>query len=208
MNFYLGKRGVYIRDAPDTSGNTLRKRCSIFRSESFFYYFCNMKKSIFYATGLLLLSACSPKQNAVSSTDQNNTQGTLPEAVAIDVQPTGMVLKASAFRMSGDYANNVAVTLNANGGLAYYPAPTDISAASAPKALGDGWWLNRQGLGPNSVFTKWTFEEYHALPSTPSQAEILAAIIPGATVTEYRQLPVSASQAMTMPTEELLKMVE
>lgn len=192
----------------DIYENISRKTERIFRCEVIFYYFCKMKKSIFYATGLLLLSACSPKPNTVSTTAQNNTHSIPPEAVAIDVQPTGMVLKASAFRMSGDYSNNVAVTLNANGGLAYYPAPSDISATSAPKALGDGWWLNRQGLGPNSVFTKWTFEEYHALPSTPSQAEILGAIIPGATVTEFRQLPVSASKAMTMPTEELLKMVK
>ena len=118
------------------------------------------------------------------------------------------MLKASAFKMSGDYANNVAVTLDDSGNLVYFPAVSDIRAGSKPTSIGDGWWLNRQGLGPNSVFTKWTFEEYMALPATPSPAEIKSAIIKGAEVTEFRQLPVPAAQANVMEPANLLHLLE
>lgn len=60
----------------------------------------------------------------------------------------------------------------------YYPAVSDINADSTPLDLGDGWWLNRQGIGAKSVFTKYTFKEYMNLPATPSPEEIKAAVIP------------------------------
>lgn len=119
-------------------------------------------------------------------------------------QPRNIVLKASAFRMSGNYANNVAVTLDSSGRLTYFPAPSDISAVSAPLEIGNGWWLNRQGIGPGSVFTRYTFSEYAALPAPPSPQEIKEAIIPGAVVTEFRTLPISASDAAKLPPSDLL----
>ena len=106
-----------------------------------------------------------------------------------------MIPKASAFRMSGDYADKVAVSVDAQGNLTYFPAPSDISPVSAPVSLADGWWLNRQGIGSNSVFTKYTFEEYAALPNVPSVAELKAAIIPGARVTEVISLPFTIGEA-------------
>ncbi len=113
-----------------------------------------------------------------------------------DSKPVNAMPKATAFKMSGDYADNVAVTLGPNGEMLYFPAPTDISANSAPVDLGDGWWLNRQGIGAGSCFTKYTFKEYSALKKVPTQSELKEAIIPGAKVTEIRQLPFSASEAM------------
>lgn len=111
-------------------------------------------------------------------------------------RPLGMVLKATAFQMTGDYSNNVAVTLNQDGSLAYYPAPSDITPQSRPISLGNGWWLNRQGLGPNSQFTSYTFDEYEKLPETPSQEQIKAAIIPGARVSDFRNLSYPAGDVM------------
>lgn len=110
--------------------------------------------------------------------------------------PQRVLLKATVFRMSGDYADNVAVTLNADGSLAYYPAPTDLTENSKPLDLGGGWWLNRQGISAKSVFTKYTFEEYMKMKDAPSPAEIKAAVIPGAKVTDMQQTPYMASDAM------------
>lgn len=107
--------------------------------------------------------------------------------------------KASAFRMSGDYADKVGVTLNPDGTLAYFPAPTDITSQTPPVALGDGWWLNRQGISANSVFTKWTFDEYSSLEAVPSPEEIIAAVIPGAVVTEIVTLPLDIHEAFADP---------
>lgn len=149
--------------------------------------------------GLLLLGL--PLSGCSSHSRQENA-GDGVTAPAVQVRLTGsesVLPKATAFRMNGDYADKVAVTLNADGTLLYYPAPGDISANSAPVSLGDGWWLNRQGLGAGSVFTKWTFAEYAALASTPSRQEILEAVIPGSAVTEIVTLPLYQSEAVSQP---------
>lgn len=162
---------------------------------------------------IAMLTSCSSQKTTTitisqqQAVEQNEITPVKADLGMMDSRPRNAVLKASAFRMSGDYANHVAVTLDASGNLTYFPGPGDISESSRPKQIGDGWWLNRQGLGPNSVFTKWTFEEYSKLPSVPSPAEIKAAIIPGAKVTEWRQLPITASEADMMPAADLLKML-
>lgn len=122
-----------------------------------------------------------------------------PQQIHLSGGTLSTLPKATAFQMSGDYADNVAVTLNADGSLLYFPAPSDITANSAPYPLGDGWFLNRQGLSANSVFTKWTFDEYRALGKAPSPQEIKEAIIPGARVTDMKLLPVSISDAISDP---------
>lgn len=110
--------------------------------------------------------------------------------------------KASAFRMSGDYAGNVAVTLGSDGKLIYFPAPSDISRHSKPTDLGDGWWLNNQGISENSVFTRYTFEEYSQLPAAPSAEDLKKAIIPGARILKMVRLPYTVDQAAAH-TEEI-----
>lgn len=100
-----------------------------------------------------------------------------------------------AFRMSGDYADHVGVQIDAAGQLVSYPAPTDILPDAAAMSLGDGWWLSRQGVTSNTVFTRWTFEEYRNMKSAPTPAEILAAVIPGAKVTMVQTLPMNQTEA-------------
>jgi len=103
--------------------------------------------------------------------------------------------KAVAYRMSGDYAANVPVNLGADGSLVSYPAPSDVSEASMPLPLADGWWLDRRGVGRNSVFTRYTYAEYSALKTVPSPAQLLASVIPGAAVTEVLSLPMTPGEA-------------
>lgn len=152
-----------------------------------------MKKILIIAAaaGMAVMPvACSHKSIGA---DNNN------EITAMPVNGGGesFIPKATVFKMSGPYADHVAVTLDNNGELAYYPAPSDITANSVPVYLGDGWWLNRQGLGASSVFTTWTMAEYAKLPSTPSPAEIKGHIIPDARVTEFRRTSVPITDAMT-----------
>lgn len=152
-------------------------------------------KKILFLLPIMIIFGCSKKTGAVP--ESNSAQPEVVRAVdPIGSRPLGMVLKATAFQMSGDYSNNIAITLNEDGTLAYYPAPSDITEASRPIALGNGWWLNRQGLGPNSVFTKYTFDEYEKLPSVPSQADLKAAIIPGAKVSGWKRLSYPAGEAL------------
>ena len=168
------------------------------------------------AVCVLLFAACSHK-NLPSEKGQplgygwSSAQGGVPVQAAVEPiasRPVMAVLKATAFKMSGDYSNRVAVTLGGNGELLYFPAPTDLGPQSTPVEIGDGWWLNRQGLGANSVFTKWTFDEYRALKATPSPSEIKAAIIPGARVTEFVRMSIPASKANQMNPHELIQYIE
>ena len=172
-----------------------------------------MKKLIYMAAAGAMLASCSPKSGQTTTTTTTTTPTTTattapqPQPLPGDA-PLAMIPKATAFRMSGDYSRNVAVTLGPDGNLLYYPAPTDLTAGSAPVEIGDGWWLNRQGLGPGSVFTRRTFDEYRALKKAPTPEQIKAAIIPGASVTDFRRLPVDASKAAGMPASELMKYLE
>lgn len=149
-----------------------------------------------------LCCGCSPKRDALAGSAAAGAE-TMPGAPAAAEYPAAAVgnrpvffLKASAFKMSGDYADHVAVTLDGDGNLVYFPAPTDLTAASRPVALGDGWWLNRQGISQNSVFTRYTFDQYMALEQVPTPQQLIDSIIPGARVTAWRTLPFPASDAI------------
>ncbi len=169
-----------------------------------------MKKLIALSFMTLMLLFPSCKSSSAASEASNASEAEVTKSVAISMplrnsrpvtpqapatRSVSALPKASAFRMSGDYANNVAITLDAQGNLTYFPAPSDITPSSAPVQLAEGWWLNRQGIGINSVFTKYTFEEYAALPSVPSVEELKASIIPGARVTAVISLPYAVGEA-------------
>lgn len=157
------------------------------------------------AASLALLASCSHKSTAGVTADNDDLKPVPMEVNTQNSRPHLMRAKATLFKMSGDYADNVAVTIGPDGNLSYFPAPTDLTDQSAPEEVGEGWWLNRQGLGPNSVFTKYTFSEYRALKTVPTPEEIKAAIIPGAHVTEFRQLVLPAEEARGLQPSELLK---
>lgn len=163
-------------------------------------------KKIILASSLLLImaSACSKKTaETASSTDtapavSEYAPGTVRPGVAVgyrDSKPRNAMPKATAFRISGDYAGHVAITLSPGGQLQYFPDPSDITPNSRPVDLGNGWWLNTQGISASSVFTTYTFDEYAKLKSVPSPDKLKAAVIPGARVTEMQQLPFSVSEA-------------
>lgn len=163
-----------------------------------------MKKIILAASLLLVMtSACSKKTTETTDGTSKYTQteyapGAVRPGVAVgyrDSKPRNAMPKATAFRMSGDYADHVAITLSPDGQLQYFPDPSDITANSRPIDLGNGWWLNTQGISASSVFTTYTFEEYAKLKGVPSPEKLKAAVIPGARVTEMQQLPFSVSEA-------------
>ena len=149
-------------------------------------------------TGGLFLGSCRAGKGV--SSGQNSDIPVIPTKPMVKGgEEVRAVLNATIFKMNGDYADNVAITLNSDGSIAYYPDPSDISESSSPVALGNGWYLNRQGIGPESKFTSFTFEEYKNLKSLPSHQELVESIIPEAAVTEFVEIPVSASEAMTNP---------
>ncbi len=80
--------------------------------------------------------------------------------------------------MNGDYANNVAITLNPDGSLAYFRIPPTYRQIHLP---GNRQWLVVKptgNIGKVSKFTKYTFAEYSKLKTVPSIAELKASVIP------------------------------
>lgn len=104
--------------------------------------------------------------------------------------------KARAYRMNGDYADNVPVGTDGAGRIISFPAPTDVSAASKPVQLAGGWWLDRRGVGKHTAFTRFTYEEYAAMQQAPSVAQLKEAVIPGARVTVVAELPWTLQDAV------------
>lgn len=163
-----------------------------------------MKKfiAILCVAAMFITTSCK----AGSSADQQKSDPNVTGSVAVSfpakaqkpiggAKPVTTLPKATAFRMTGNYADHVAITLDSQGNVIYFPAPTDITPDSAPIALTDGWWLNRQGIGANSVFTKYTFAEYAALSQVPTVAQLKEAVLPDARVTEMVTLPYSINEA-------------
>lgn len=143
------------------------------------------------------MGGCSAKKEAAPST---------PEPISTTAPvfsggiPRGEVPKAVVYKTNGEYSDHVFVNLAPDGTLLSYPAPSDVTAASSALPVGSGWLLDRRGgIGENSRFLKWTYAQYASLPTVPSHAELLAAIIPDARVTTVRVLPIPASEAISDP---------
>ena len=132
----------------------------------------------------ILLAGCSASKSASESNIVSARESNLSEPAA------------RIYKVAPEYADHVAVAVN-GGRLVSFPAPSDITPATAPIPLAEGWYLDRQGVGPYTVFLKWTRDEYAAMHSAPTPAEIMAAVIPGARVSELYELPMTISDAQS-----------
>lgn len=138
----------------------------------------------------VLASSCGSSKQATS---QDAVEPVKVEETATGIANSNMLPKAIIYKTNGDYADYVPVTLNStHNALVSFPAPGDLRS-SEPLALADGFLLDRRGISPNTAFTRWTYAEYSALPTTPSPAEIMANIIPDVRVTAIYRMPFEAS---------------
>ncbi|MDE7389221.1 MAG: hypothetical protein K2M97_08240 [Muribaculaceae bacterium] len=153
---------------------------------------------------LLTLTVSAAILMSASCSSSRNAEAPAPTAAPVadrtiapgEKSPTVKALpKAVVYRTSKPAADLVPVQLNASGGLMSYPAPTDLTDDSTPIALADGWWLDRRGVTPHTVFTHWTYAEYRAMKQAPTSEEIIKAIEPGMVVTECRTLDMTPSAA-------------
>lgn len=65
--------------------------------------------------------------------------------------------------------------------------------------LESGWLLSPVGVGPQTVFTTYTYDEYRRLSQPPAPEEILKAVIPGSRVTTTMQVPMTLGEALADP---------
>lgn len=160
------------------------------------------------------MAGCTSAEKAVESktspdapSAQNAPVPPQPSVMQPDVIRNGggesALPKAMVYKTNGNYNNNVVARYNkVTRTFISFPGPTDVTVHSAPIKLADGWLLDREGMiGSNAVFLKWTYEEYHRLPAVPTIDELREAIIPGARVTEYRQLDITNTEAIQNPAQ-------
>lgn len=161
-----------------------------------------MKEIIPAVIALSLTASCSvSKDSAQSASTGGSAVGWSGDGPVINAapvngrvltgnnRPSSVVAKTHIYKTNGDYADRVPVTLNSQRNvLVSFPAPSDVRGA-APVALADGFLLDRRGVGPNTAFTRWTYEEYSKMETVPSPAEIMDNLIPGAAVTEIYEMP-------------------
>lgn len=139
-----------------------------------------MKRSlllnIVIALGAAACSGCSPRVSDIVLAEP-----IMPANIGTPVKalPSHII-----YKMSGDYANLVPVTIDQDGKLISFPDPIDIRESQKPVPLGNGWYLDRRGVGKNTAFTSYTYEEYHGLASAPSPAEIMEHIVARNAITE------------------------
>lgn len=114
-------------------------------------------------------------------------------ATGISALPRAVVYKTRA-----DYNNLVPVTLTADGRtLASYPAPSDVSPeTSTPIQLGDGYLLDRRGVGVHTAFLDYTYEQYAALPTVPPVDTLMAHIRDRDPFTALYRLPLYTHEAL------------
>ena len=153
---------------------------------------------VVFVTWAFTMSACSAPRNG--------EVGPKVDFVPRRSSPITMVQpQAHVYKIAPQWADLVPVVI-ADGRLVSYPAPSDVTASTAPIALSDGWWLDRQGIGPNTAFLHWSRQQYAALDIAPSPSEILAAVVPDAHIEDFRELPITTAQAVA-DTAEVVKML-
>ena len=141
-----------------------------------------MKKvvTILAPLSVLMLSGCSHKTTTdvvTAPTIQSTATKEPTERVRRDSKPVMALRSVFVYKMSGDYADLVPVTLDGNGKIVSYPDPMDITESSRPVALGDGWYLDRRGITTTSAFLDYTYAQYHALEHVPSIETLQAHIV-------------------------------
>ena len=113
--------------------------------------------------------------------------------------------QAQIYRTSTDVDALVPVTVNpVDGSLISYPAPSDITGASMPVVLHDGWLLDRRGISPDTRFTSYTYSRYHDLLTAPTPEELKASIVPDARVTEIVSLPYKVGEVTPAMADSLI----
>ncbi len=118
---------------------------------------------VFLISGILIFSC--------SSTKKNNMNG----KTGISSPP------AIVYKTRKDYYKNIPVTLSADKQkIVSYPAPTDIRRGTDftyPTKLHSGYLLDNRGIGINTAFLRFTYEDYYNMDNIPTADRLMEYII-------------------------------
>lgn len=136
-----------------------------------------MKKILATVSAATVLTACSTTKKAEVVTPDVTTPAS-NNITAVAGPPARALAHVIIYKTKADYSNLVPVTMNRERTkIVSYPAKSDIRPSAKPVALADGWYLDRRGIGPNTVFTDYTYEEYSSLEKTPSASQLMEHVI-------------------------------
>lgn len=140
--------------------------------------------SIVIVSALMLFSTSCRSQSAEMRNVERPGTGALPRAVI--------------YQTNINVNDNVPVSVSADGNmLVSFPGPSDIGQFSTPISLAAGWLLDRRGgIGQNTRFLTYTYDQYSRLEQLPSVSALLEHIIKDARVTATFQLDMSLQQAV------------
>lgn len=113
---------------------------------------------------LLILSSCNCMKNKKSDKSI----------------PSYAVQQTTVYKTIADFNNLVPITMNENRTeITSYPAPSDViinGKLTTPTQLKNGYLLDNRGITANTVFLKYTYENYSKLENAPSLEEMMGNI--------------------------------
>ncbi len=131
---------------------------------------------------LLLLGACHSQKKTVQ--ESQNADNAEPAMIWGRTEPANAMMQQPVivYKTKADYNNLVPVTLDeTHTRIVSYPHPADLkhslSGYTTPTELNNGYLLDNRGVGKNTAFLNYTYEEYAALPDAPSMEEMMARIV-------------------------------
>lgn len=134
------------------------------------------------------VSCKTPDKITVQNIEKKEVnKGTPPSGVHYAIAPV-MIYKTKT-----DYYHNVPVSLTEDGSvIASYPAITDLFLGDGfayPTPLEGGYWLDNRGIGVGTAFLDLTYEQYTALPETPSPDELMNHLLDTDPILELYKCP-------------------
>lgn len=134
-----------------------------------------MRTLIHFACAIGLI-ACNGSRNATTGEGGTNMD-TGTEQGSTARNGSAATAPVIVYRTSTDHSDHVPVALSSDGKIVSYPHPTDVEGDVRPIDIGDGYLLDRRGIGTDVAYLDYTFAEYAALENAPGLSELEARII-------------------------------
>lgn len=132
-----------------------------------------------------MLAGCGGSRESAKRVDLSSVAQTTDSRQIVAATP-----KVIIYKTRKDYSWYVPVILSADRKrIVSYPAITDVKIGEQftyPTRLQDGWWLDNRGISRYVAFLTYTYEEYAALPATPSPTELMQHILDSDPLTDMR----------------------
>jgi hypothetical protein len=131
-----------------------------------------MNKKLLFVLGILIIILPACKTTKQTETSENHPITSNPNLAS----PHAIIYKTVK-----DYSANVPVTLSDDKTkIISYPDKGDVfnkGNLAYPTKLENGYLLDNRGISANSAFTKYTYEEYSKLKTTPDLQTLFNSII-------------------------------